>query len=477
MPTSPRSSGKPFEAPARTLGGLDAETAAAVIRAGSDVALILDRDGIIRDMAFGSDDLLGEGGGNWRGQPWTGTVTAESRATVESMLQDAAAKAPPRWRHVDHLSPHGTTVSVEYAAVQLGSGGRVVALGRDLRPVAALQQRLALAQQAMERDYARLRHAEARYRLLFQMVAEAVLIVDAETLRILEANPASPVLLGDTERVFVGRPFLNTFAAESKPAIEAMLATARTGGRSEDVNVRMAGSERRLVMAAQLVRHESTSQFLVRLARRAQDSGPANPTALMLTAVVAGAPDAFVVTDPEGRIVAANPAFIDLTQLATEERARGESLERWLGRPGVDLNVMLTNLRQYGIVRLFATTLRGEHGSDAEVEISAVAVPQGKPPCLGFTIRDVGRRLGAGTRAGGELPRSVEQVTERVGRVPLRKLVREATDLIERLCIESALELTHDNRVAAAELLGLSRQSLYVKLRKYGLGNLADGAD
>jgi transcriptional regulator PpsR len=309
------------------------------------------------------------------------------------------------------------------------------------------------------------------------MVAEAVLIVDAETLRILEANPASPVLLGDTERVFVGRPFLNTFAAESKPAIEAMLATARTGGRSEDVNVRMAGSERRLVMAAQLVRHESTSQFLVRLARRAQDSGPANPTALMLTAVVAGAPDAFVVTDPEGRIVAANPAFIDLTQLATEERARGESLERWLGRPGVDLNVMLTNLRQYGIVRLFATTLRGEHGSDAEVEISAVAVPQGKPPCLGFTIRDVGRRLGAGTRAGGELPRSVEQVTERVGRVPLRKLVREATDLIERLCIESALELTHDNRVAAAELLGLSRQSLYVKLRKYGLGNLADGAD
>jgi hypothetical protein len=56
-----------------------------------------------------------------------------------------------------------------------------------------------------------------------------------------------------------------------------------------------------------------------------------------------------------------------------------------------------------------------------------------------------------------------------VGRVPLKEVVRESTDMIERLCIEAALELTGDNRASAAELLGLSRQSLYVKLRRYGL--------
>jgi len=480
MLTRRSSPGKPFNAPGRTLSGLDAETAAAVIRAASDIALILDRDGVIRDMAFGSDDLLGEGYGNWLGQPWTGTVTAESRATVESMLHDAASKEPLRWRHVDHPSSHGAHVPVEYAAVQVGSDGRVVAVGRDLRPVAALQQRLALAQQSMERDYGRLRHMETRYRLLFQMVSEAVLIVDAATNKVLEANPASSVLLGESERRVVARPFLDAFAAESRPAIEAMLATVRTGGRADDVIARMIGSEWQLVISAHFFRDESSSLFLVRLTPQAEDSGPANlsiSTSTMLAAVVAGAPDAFVVTDPEGRILAANQAFIDLAQLATEEQARGESLERWLGRPGVDLNVMITNLRQFGIVRLFATTVRGERGSDADVEISAVAVPQVKPPCLGFAIRNVGRRLNADTGAGRELPRSVEQLTELVGRVPLKELVREATDLIERLCIESALELTHDNRAAAAEMLGLSRQSLYVKLRKYGLGDLADGVE
>ena len=45
----------------------------------------------------------------------------------------------------------------------------------------------------------------------------------------------------------------------------------------------------------------------------------------------------------------------------------------------------------------------------------------------------------------------------------------ESSDVIERLCIEAALQLTGGNRASAAEMLGLSRQSLYVKLRRYGL--------
>ena len=70
------------------------------------------------------------------------------------------------------------------------------------------------------------------------------------------------------------------------------------------------------------------------------------------------------------------------------------------------------------------------------------------------------------------MPRSVGQMTELVGRMPLKDIVRDTTDLIEQLCIEAALELTHDNRASAAEMLGLSRQSLYVKLRRFNVGDL-----
>ena len=54
-----------------------------------------------------------------------------------------------------------------------------MALGRDMRPDMALQQRLVSAQVSMERDYWRLRHVETRYRLLFQQASEPVLILDA----------------------------------------------------------------------------------------------------------------------------------------------------------------------------------------------------------------------------------------------------------------------------------------------------------
>jgi DNA-binding NtrC family response regulator len=97
----------------------------------------------------------------------------------------------------------------------------------------------------------------------------------------------------------------------------------------------------------------------------------------------------------------------------------------------------------------------------------------GEQACFGFLVRQVERRPAVEGKEGAGLPRSVEQLTELVGRVSLKEIVRETTDVVERLCIEAALELSGDNRASAAEMLGLSRQSLYVKLRRYGLGDLS----
>jgi DNA-binding NtrC family response regulator len=60
-------------------------------------------------------------------------------------------------------------------------------------------------------------------------------------------------------------------------------------------------------------------------------------------------------------------------------------------------------------------------------------------------------------------------ITEQIGKTPLRKLVDETTSVVERHHIKAALDLTNGNRTAAAEILGLSRQSLYAKLNRYGL--------
>ena len=82
-----------FEAPARTLGDLSADMAGKLIAAAADVALIIDDQGVIRDLAFGSEDLLREGYYEWLGKPWADTVTIESRPKVEALLRDSRSNA------------------------------------------------------------------------------------------------------------------------------------------------------------------------------------------------------------------------------------------------------------------------------------------------------------------------------------------------------------------------------------------------
>ncbi len=470
---------KMFSAPKSLLGDLDTEATAALITAAADIALIIDEAGVIRDLACSSEELALalEGQDSWLGRTWSGTVMKDSRGKVDQILRDAQAKAAPRWRHINQIAANGDGIPILYAAMQVGAQGRTVVFGRDLRPVAALQQRLVEAQQAMEREYSRLRYAETRYRLLFQLAAEPVLVVDATSLKVVEANPPARQLFSAGKQA-VGQSVTTLFDAAGIVTLQGLLASVRAASKGDEVRIRLGHEDRDVLVSASLFRQENASQFLLRLVNPQTDSNeillPAAKVRLLK--LVEGAPDGFVVTGPEGRIFTANAAFLDLAQIGSEEQVQGEPLDRWLGRPGIDVNVLMANLRQRGSVRLFATTFRGEYGSAAEVEISAVAAMNAGQPCFGFSIRDIGPRMATEPRASRPTTRSVEQLTELIGRVPLKDLVREATDAIERLCIEAALELSGDNRVSAAEMLGLSRQSLYVKLRRYGLGDLAGNA-
>jgi len=469
-----------FRAPRESVGPLDPDAAARLITAASDIALIIDDQGIIRDMAFNSERLLGELEGSefWLGRPWLDTVTSESRPKIDALLHNAGGQGPVRWRHVNHIGGNGVSVPVLYSTVQLADQGSLVAFGRDLTDISELQQRLVDAQQSMERDYSRLRHVETRYRLLFEMSAEAVLVVDGATLKIAEANPAARELFGESFRRLQGRPLPEAFDEASQQAIQTMLAGIRAIGRAEEVRAVLLEGGREMMVGGSLFRQDNASLFLLRIvpATVVADEAVMPEARQKLLKLIESAPDGFVVVGPDERVIAANAAFCDMTQLPSEEQARGQPLDRWLGRPGVDLDVLLANLRQRGQVRLFATILRGEFGDTVDVEISAVSIINSGMPCFGFAIRNIGRRPQpvAAILPQRDLPRSVEQLTELVGRVPLKDLVRDATDVIERLCIEAALELTGDNRASAAEMLGLSRQSLYVKLRRYGMGDLGE---
>jgi len=475
-----------------TLGELDAKAVTRLVGAASDIALVLDDEGTIIEVLTQRDELGARGNREWLGRPWVQTVTIESRQKVEALLRDAQAAADAavgRWRQVNHPGKDGDDLPLLYSTMRMvrddgrGGKGRIVAFGRDMRDSVALQRRLIESQQAMERDYWRYREAETRYRHLFETTAEAVLIVDGSTQKVLEVNPAARALCGTRRARLVGAPLAALFEPPHAERLQNLVAAARTVTRQDALRAQLAGGGGEVVVSASVFRQDDAAFVLVRLAPVQAEAPASRPRSIglapapaefgaeaMLQAYLRNSPDGLVFCDAAGQVLLANRAFVALAQLNSEEQVRGQPLDRWVGRTGVELGVLIATLRQRGSVGLFVTTMRGEYGGSSEVEISAAALQLGDDTVLAFAVRDIERRMKPESKAASlTMPRSAAELTELVGRTPLKAIVSETTDLIEQLCIQTALGMTGDNRASAALLLGLSRQSLYVKLRRYGM--------
>lgn len=449
------------------IGDLDAASAARLAMAGGDLTLIMDSKGVIRELSLdGAKSALMQ---QWLGAKWVDTVTVESRAKVEELLREVRANGWAKSREINQRLSDGTDLPIRFSCAQVSKDG-VIAIGRDLSVISAIQQRLIEAQRNAEQEFLRLRSAETRYRILFQMAEQAVLVLDANTLKTIDVNPAAATLLDATPGKLVGQSVSEFFDAAAWPELLRQFEGLRAVGRFEAQRAALVSAGPCWV-AASLFRQDAGAQILVRLTAtdRASHSVPAVKEQTLRA--IEQLPHAFVLLDQEGRILDANGAFLDMTGLSTLAQARSQPINRWLGRASVDANVLFSNMKEHGKVRDFATVMQSEYGAAEDVEISGAAVEGGDGVCFGLIIHSLARRHSM-RPVLGDPARTADQLTELVGRMPMKDLVRETTEITERLCIETCLKLTGDNRAAAAQMLGLSRQSLYDKLRRYDIGDL-----
>jgi transcriptional regulator PpsR len=263
----------------------------------------------------------------------------------------------------------------------------------------------------------------------------------------------------------VGQPLTGHFIEADREAVVAFLGAAATGAAVTPQEARLK-NDTRISLSARAFRQGGSTFLLLRLG-----GGVAGVSTPHVADIVERMPDAFVLTNDKLAITLANSAFVELVQAASAEQLNGRPLGEFLGRPGIDLDLIVAQLNEQAIVRNVATIVRGLHEGREEVEVSAVSSPD-HGGYHGFSLRVVARRVRDLPPASEGLPRTVEQLTELIGRMPLKDIVRESTDLIERQCIEAALSYTSNNRASAAEILGLSRQSLYSKLHRHGFVNV-----
>lgn len=435
-----------------------------------DVTLILDLDGVIRDASWSSaisGTIPGEAMQEWVGRPWADTVGEIGGDAVRRMVEDARAIGVSAFRQVTQRFPSGLELPIEYTTVRLGGRAGLIAIGKNLQAIAELQSRLIAAQHVREQDYWKLREIETRSRLLFDASNEPVLLVKAENLRIVEANPAAIRVLG----LAPGWEFLREIAPKEQESFQAMLLRVRQQGRAPGMMVHIGPDREPWVVRASLMAAGPGPVFLLQFgAAGSTQPGEPRPAALPVEDIIDRLPEGFVVVDHQGVIRRANRAFLDLIQRGTAGSVVGERLGNWLSHPGANLTVLLANVHRHGSVRMFSTTLQGDLGIDTDVEISAVGNAEGKSQYFGVLIRDTSRSASL-LDDEGYLHTALQAITEQIGKAPLLELVRKTSAAVERHCIEAALRRSDGNRTAAAELLGLSRQSLYAKLSRYGFNS------
>ncbi len=84
-------------------------------------------------------------------------------------------------------------------------------LGRDLRPIAEVQQQLVTAQLALERDYEAQREMDTRYRVLMEVSRDPLLLVSMSTGRISDMNPAAAQMMGGSKAELIGSAIAQEF--------------------------------------------------------------------------------------------------------------------------------------------------------------------------------------------------------------------------------------------------------------------------
>ena len=436
-----------------------------------DVTLVLDNDGVINDATL-ANSISGEVTTGWIGRPWFETVGEVASDRVRRMIADARATGLSAFGQVAQRFPSGRELPIEYTTARVAGRSGLVAVGKNLQAVAELQSQLFAAQQAREQEYWKLREVETRYRLLFDASNDAVLIVRADSLRVAELNVAATRTLG----VAQGSDVLGYVAPGDQDKLRAMLGRVREHGRAPGIIVRMGAARASWSVRASLLTIEPGSSFLLQFETLRGRNTPVNgPAASPLPSLIDRMPDGFVVLDQDGIVRSANRAFLDLTQSAVEASVVGKRLSQWLAVPGADA-ALLSGVQRNQVVRVFPTRVEGELGTEVAVEVTAVGDRDTAPAHYGVLMRDVSRRLPAEPRgnardktAGGSLGAALSVVSEGLGSAHMPDLVRDTVEAVERHCIADALTRVRGNRSAAAELLGVSRQSLYAKLGRYGL--------
>lgn len=428
------------------------------ILASADLVLLLWPDGEIAEASFGPSARLGADAGSLRGNAVSDIAVARDRAALSRIVDDARHRGVSDPVSIRHTEIIGARTSASYTAHLAGDGKNVILIGTLTEGGAQLAEKLVEAEIARSRTQNN-SASESRYQTLFEASMEGVIVVDVETGRIEEANGKASAILECAVNALIGSSLDSHFTSEAP--VEAPDAL-----EAEYELTTLKGKECRL--ESRVVRLLDRTVRMVRLKALPNVNGGQEQTSeSQPVQLVRKTSVPIIIANKDGMAVWANAAFGALVPGVPIE-SRGVS--DLLGLTPNALEIALVETDRHGRLLTSFSALESRHEALTDAQVAIVSISAGEPEGYGFVIHET--PFDEIQEPAADRPISgVEASTlaDMVGQFPMKDLVRRSTDEIERYCIDAALKLTGSNRTEAANVLGLSRQSFYLKLHQHRL--------
>ncbi len=440
----------------------------------ADLAVFLSPEGEVEGVSVNPDCPSLGCLDHWVGRDFQSFLTSESVEKLDERIGAMRADPDlvPRLIEINHVDNATWEFPIRYSIHRIYGSDHLLLLGRDMQPIAEVQQRLVAEQLARERDQQRLRSEQTFYNVALEASDAGLIMVEPDKGKIRDLNSAAALMLGTKAGSLAGTSLSQAFEGRKRDELMEALQQAAQEDETKGVEVMARRNGHSLMIYPDFFRAAGELHMLCRLvpvdAELSTSAEIAQSTALLFAATS----DAIVLTDAKGVVRDANEAFLVMVDAAQMRDIRGNALAEYLARGAVDLKIMLDAALKQGRLSNYSTKMTSIVGTRTNVDISVSHLQhQGGEFGYGFVIRNVvpSEVSESEVVANAVSEDAMKNVMDLVGTASLKDLVSATSDVIEKLCIETAVQLTGNNRVAAAEMLGLSRQSLYVKLRKHGI--------
>ena len=400
-------------------------------------------------------------------------LTIESKEKLNFHLTSLSdlSQSSTKWFELNHISEITGEFPVKYKGFKVANKKNVILIGNDLSPVAEIQKKFVNSQLALEREYSKYRSFETKYKALIEFSEEPLFLLDGVTGKILNVNDSAAKIINEKREKLVGTPLSKFFNFKNNNEfIELLKSNEFVKNYSSNKSIK---SKINFNLQSSIFRAENEVCIIVRLQKENEIKVKENEFNNILNKFYDNTRDGIVFTDSLGTIKYVNDSFISLCKIENEQLLIERPFSDFLARGIIDMKVLIEATMENGSTMPFKTQLISNYDIKTNIEITSTktSINFGDYICFLISHRPNESETETENKTNENVvsEKATKKIMKLVGSAPLKDLVADTSDIVEKICIETALKMTKNNRVATAEMLNLSRQSLYVKLRKYNL--------